>query len=213
MDDATAREDSPTTWSEYDARGGGEPDLASLPAAVRAIVEECRAQSKQTFTTAAAAAAAEGTGGTAEEEEAMPYPCRMYEEAVPGQEDMLQLQWMRVDVRGAQRMQCGACSTSRLEHSNSNPAVPAVYSSCVLTSCVLSKRRVCFDEQMSSMDSERCWGQTSQNEEHDCGPDSGLVLPMVYRLDPAEVSVRSERNLYSSEGVAHDRAFAVIGSK
>lgn len=101
MDDATAREDSPTIWSDYDARGGDEEDLASLPPAVRAIVEECRAQSKQPSTaTTAGGAAAEGTGGAAAEE-AMPYPCRMYEEAVPGQDDMLQLQWMRVDVRGS----------------------------------------------------------------------------------------------------------------
>lgn len=37
------------------------------------------------------------------------------------------------------------------------------------------------------MDSERCWGEISHHEEHDCGPDSGLVLPAVYSLDPAQV--------------------------
>ncbi len=40
---------------------------------------------------------------------------------------------------------------------------------------------------MSSMDSELCWGERSQNDEHDCGPDSGMVLPKVYSLDPAQV--------------------------
>lgn len=86
MGDARARLSSPSTWSEYEAQGGGEADLASLPEAVRAIVEESRAQTKQ-------------TSGVASAKEA-PYPCRMYEEAGPGEEDMLQLQWMRVDVRG-----------------------------------------------------------------------------------------------------------------
>lgn len=89
MDGTGAHEDSPSTWSEYEAQGGGEADLASLPDGVRAIVEECRAQSKQTSGPAASAAANEA-----------PYPCRMYEEAGPGEDDMLQLQWMRVDVRG-----------------------------------------------------------------------------------------------------------------
>lgn len=28
----------------------------------------------------------------------LPYPCRMYE-SVPGEEELLQLQWMRIDVR------------------------------------------------------------------------------------------------------------------
>ena len=87
MDDAGAHGGSPSTWSEYEAQGGGGADLASLPDGVRAIVEECRAQSKQT------------SGGAAAANEA-PYPCRMYEEAGPGEDDMLQLQWMRVDVRG-----------------------------------------------------------------------------------------------------------------
>ena len=40
---------------------------------------------------------------------------------------------------------------------------------------------------MSSMDSELVWGESSQNDEHNCGPDSGMVLPMVYNLDPAQV--------------------------
>lgn len=43
------------------------------------------------------------------------------------------------------------------------------------------------DKQMSTMDSELCWGERSQNDEHDCGPDSGMVLPKVYSLDPAQV--------------------------
>eukprot|EP00752_Nemacystus_decipiens_P014168 g12599.t1 len=108
-----------------EAHYGGEADLASLPDGVRAIVEECEAQSKQ------------NSGVAAPPEEEAPYPCRMYEEAGPGEEDMLQLQWMRVD--------------------------------------------------MSTMDSERCWGESSHSEEHDCGPDSGVVLPAVYSLDPAQL--------------------------
>lgn len=88
MEDAGAHQGSPSTWSECEAQGGDGADLASLPDGVRAIVEECRAQSKQTSGAAAAAA------------KEAPYPCRMYEEAGPGEEDMLQLQWMRVDVRG-----------------------------------------------------------------------------------------------------------------
>lgn len=42
---------------------------------------------------------------------------------------------------------------------------------------------------MSNMDSERCWGEASLDGEHDCGPDSGLVLPAVYSMDPAQVRV------------------------
>lgn len=45
----------------------------------------------------------------------------------------------------------------------------------------------CAQLQMSTMDSERCWGQSFHHEEHDCGPDSGVVLPAVYSLDPAQV--------------------------
>lgn len=45
--------------------------------------------------------------------------------------------------------------------------------------------------QMSTMDSERCWGESSHNEEHNCGPDSGVVLPAVYSLDPAQVRPNS----------------------
>ena len=42
--------------------------------------------------------------------------------------------------------------------------------------------------QMSNMDSERCWGEASGcDQEYDCGPDSGVLLPAVYRLDPAQV--------------------------
>lgn len=37
------------------------------------------------------------------------------------------------------------------------------------------------------MDSDSCWGESSHQEEHDCGPSSGVVLPAVYSLDPAQV--------------------------
>lgn len=47
--------------------------------------------------------------------------------------------------------------------------------------------------QMSNMDSERCWGEAPGcNQEYDCGPDSGVFLPAVYRLDPAQV--RQQKN-------------------
>lgn len=91
MDDAGAHESSPSTWSKYESQGRDEADLASLPDAVRAIVEEGRAQSKQTSGAAKAAAAAAANEA--------PYTHRLYEEAAPGEDDMLQLQWMRVDVR------------------------------------------------------------------------------------------------------------------
>lgn len=84
MGDTTSQKNECSSWS--DSIGGGEADLASLPAAVRAIVEECRAKS---------------TNPPPPEEQAgevLPYPCRMYEESVPGEEGMLQLQWMRLDV-------------------------------------------------------------------------------------------------------------------
>ena len=88
MEDAGTNQSSTSTLSEYGALDGSGADLASLPDGVRAILEECRAQSKTSG--APAAPAAKGA----------PYPCRMYEEAGPGEEDMLQLQWMRVDVSG-----------------------------------------------------------------------------------------------------------------
>ena len=91
MDNAGAHEDSPATWSEYEARGGGDEDLALLPDATRALVEECRAQSRQTV------------GAAGDVEEGLPYTSRLYEKAVPGEEDLLQLQWMRVDVRESQQ--------------------------------------------------------------------------------------------------------------
>ncbi len=89
MGDVGAHQDSPANWSEHEARGGGEEDLAWLPDATRALVEECRAQSKHPVGGAAAGSAEEGP----------PYTSRLYEEAVPGEEDLLQLQWMRIDVR------------------------------------------------------------------------------------------------------------------
>ncbi|CAM9462188.1 unnamed protein product [Ectocarpus fasciculatus] len=125
MGDITSQKNEFSSWSDLESRGGGEADLASLPAAVRAIVEECRVKS---------------TNPPPPEQQAgevLPYPCRMYEESIPGEEGMLQLQWMRLD--------------------------------------------------MSNMDSERCWGEASLDGEHDCGPDSGLVLPAVYSMDPAQV--------------------------
>lgn len=92
MDDAGAHVEPPSTFSEYEAHGDDEVDVASLPEAVRSIVEECRAQSNLI-----SGAAAAGTASAANE---VPYTCRMYEEAGPGEGDMLQLQWMRFDVRG-----------------------------------------------------------------------------------------------------------------
>lgn len=83
-------QESPPNWSEYDARGVAEEDLTWLPDATRALVEECRAQSKQPNGGAAGSPA-----------EALPYTRRLYEKAVPGEEDLLQLQWMRIDVREA----------------------------------------------------------------------------------------------------------------
>lgn len=71
---------------EAQARAGN--DLAALPEAVRAIVEECRAESAGSV--AKPAASADG-------KQELPYPCRMYE-SVEGEEELLQLQWMRVDV-------------------------------------------------------------------------------------------------------------------
>ncbi|CAM9117135.1 unnamed protein product [Scytosiphon promiscuus] len=125
MDDAVSQDNGRSSRSGHEHHGGGAAELASLPDAVRAIVEECKAQTSNSISTAAA------------EEDEMPYPCRMYEETTPGEEDMLQLQWMRVD--------------------------------------------------MSNMDSEHCWGQASWKGEHNCGPDSGLVLPAVYSLDPTQI--------------------------
>lgn len=78
------------TWEEFEARD--KTNLAALPDAVRAIVEECRAQSKP----------ASGKDDLAVDGQELPYPCRMYE-AVPGEEELLQLQWMRIDVS----MECG----------------------------------------------------------------------------------------------------------
>ncbi|CAM9238283.1 unnamed protein product [Laminaria digitata] len=124
MNDATSQGDA-STWEDFEARD--KTNLAALPDAVRAIVEECRAQSKP----------GSGNDDLAVDGQELPYPCRMYE-AVPGEEELLQLQWMRID--------------------------------------------------MSNMDSERCWGEAPGcNQEYDCGPDSGVFLPAVYRLDPAQL--------------------------
>lgn len=79
---------SVTSWSEFEARAA--TDLDALPEAVRAIVEEYRAEQ------AAAAAATKPT--LAEDGRELPYTCRMYE-SIPGEEELLQLQWMRLDVR------------------------------------------------------------------------------------------------------------------
>lgn len=72
--------------SGYDPQD--EIDLAALPDAVRAIVEECRMQSKGVVAKPV----------VAEDGQELPYPCKMYE-SVPGEEELLQLQWMRIDVR------------------------------------------------------------------------------------------------------------------
>lgn len=51
-----------------------------------------------------------------------------------------------------------------------------------------SKRGTGVFMQMSNMDSERCWGEPSDcEEEYDCGPNSGVLLPAVYTVDPAQV--------------------------
>lgn len=87
MDGAVSHDSDRPSRSGHKDQGGSAAELASLPDAVRAIVEECKAQTSKPASTAGA------------EEEEMPYPCRMYEESTPGEEDMLQLQWMRIDVR------------------------------------------------------------------------------------------------------------------
>lgn len=79
------------SWSDYEDRDG--TDLAALPEAVRTIVEECRALSKDVSR----------SEELAEDGQVLPYPCRLYE-SVEGEDELLQLQWMRVDVRGAQNM-------------------------------------------------------------------------------------------------------------
>lgn len=54
---------------------------------------------------------------------------------------------------------------------------------------------------MSNMDSERCWGEASRCEQgYDCGPDSGVLIPAVYRLDPAQV--RQQKLLSSDDARA-----------
>lgn len=46
--------------------------------------------------------------------------------------------------------------------------------------------------QMSTMDSEECWGEPSGcQEDYDCGPDSGLLLPAVYSVDPGQASIHA----------------------
>lgn len=89
MSNATFQGDA-DTWEDFEARD--KTNLDALPDAVRAIVEECRAQSKP----------ASGKDDLAVDGEELPYPCRMYE-AVPGEEELLQLQWMRIDVS----IECG----------------------------------------------------------------------------------------------------------
>lgn len=69
-------------------------DLAALPDAVRAVLEEFRAQ---------ATASSTKPPSSAGESQDLPYTCRLYE-SVPGEEDLLQLQWMRLDVRTSARL-------------------------------------------------------------------------------------------------------------
>lgn len=95
MSDATSQGDA-GTWEDFEARD--KTNLAALPDAVRAIVEECRAQSKP---------ASAGKEDLAVDGEEVPFPCRMYE-AVPGEEELLQLQWMRIDVS----IRCGLEATA-----------------------------------------------------------------------------------------------------
>lgn len=73
--------------------------------------------------------------------------------------------------------------------------------------------RVCFETQMSCMDSELCWGETSQHEEYDCGPDSGLVLPVVYSLDPAQVSQRGKDDFADLADLCYQSKFKILLSK
>lgn len=77
------------SWAEFD-QTRESTDLSSLPEAVRAIVEQCRAQQD--------AEAAAAKSAITEDGLKLPYTCRMYE-SVPDEEELLQLQWMRIDVR------------------------------------------------------------------------------------------------------------------
>lgn len=83
-----------TSDGKSDGQPGCDPqdttDLAALPDAVRAILGEGRMQSK-------GVAAKPVVAGDGQE---LPYPCKLYE-AVPGEEELLQLQWMRIDVRSS----------------------------------------------------------------------------------------------------------------
>lgn len=129
MDDAVAQDSRCSFRSGNGDQGGSAAELASLPDAVRAIVEECKAQTSKPTST-----------GVTEEEE-MPYPCRMYEESAPGEEDMLQLQWMRIDVRRS-----AAKRLSTLQH-------------CLRILCMTSAERISKfkSDPISSMSStSRC---------------------------------------------------------
>lgn len=81
MDEENSRRGA-QTWSEYESQR--QQDEAALPDAVKAILEACRDRSNETSL-------------SSEDREKLPYPCRIYE-AVQGEEELLQLQWMRVDV-------------------------------------------------------------------------------------------------------------------
>ena len=55
---------------------------------------------------------------------------------------------------------------------------------------------------MSNMDSEQCWGEASGcDEEYDCGPDSGVLLPAVYRLDPAQVRQHTNQSFEAAQAL------------
>lgn len=73
---------------------GSRTDLAALPDAVRAVLEEFRAQ---------AAASSTKPPPSVSDSQDLPYTCRLYE-SIPGEEELLQLQWMRVDVRMSARL-------------------------------------------------------------------------------------------------------------
>lgn len=73
---------------------GSRTDLAALPDAVRAVLEEFRAQ---------AATSSTKPPPSVGDSHDLPYTCRLYE-SIPGEEELLQLQWMRVDVRMLERL-------------------------------------------------------------------------------------------------------------
>lgn len=86
MSDVTSQKNGRSSRGVRDLQGESA-ELAALPDAVKAIVDECKAQTSREHSEAAP------------DDEEMPYTCRMYEESTPEEDEVLQLQWMRIDVR------------------------------------------------------------------------------------------------------------------